>query len=132
MTRKAEEQGAIAAQCRAREEGWCKHLKAWRGSGLSQAEYCRRSGMAAADFSWWKFELARRDQARRPKQAKTAGFVPVRLPVAAMGSGVVLRGQPEGDCEVLLRNGPCLRIGGGVSIRRAVELAVALESGLPC
>ncbi|GMV83605.1 MAG: hypothetical protein AMXMBFR7_47890 [Planctomycetota bacterium] len=132
MARKAEEQGAMAARRMAREEGWRKHLKAWGGSGLSQAEYCRRHGVMAADFSWWKRELARRDQARRPKQAKFAGFVPVRLPVAPMGAGVVVRGQPEGDCEVLLRNGRCLRIGGGVSIQRVVELAVALESGLPC
>lgn len=59
MARKAEERGAIAARRRAREEGWRKHLRAWRGSGLSQTEYCRRHGVTAADFSWWKCELAR-------------------------------------------------------------------------
>jgi len=134
MARKAEakRQGVMDARRRAREERWRKHLMAWSGSGLSQAEYCRRHEVKAADFSWWKRELARRDQARRPAKAKSTRFVPVRLPVAPSGAGVVVRGQPEGDCEVLLRNGRCLRFGGGVSVQRAVELAAALERGLPC
>ena len=45
-----------------REQRWRLHLAAWGRSGLSQAEYCRRLVLKAADFSWWKQELARRDQ----------------------------------------------------------------------
>ena len=56
-----------------RERRWRGHLAAWRSSGVSQAEYCRRHGLTQNDFSWWKREIARRTEAAAPT------FVPVSI-----------------------------------------------------
>jgi hypothetical protein len=34
-----------------------KHLANWRGTGLSQAEYCRRNGLIRHRFGYWKKKL---------------------------------------------------------------------------
>jgi len=34
-----------------------KHLTNWKGSGLSQAEYCRRNGLVCHRFGYWKRKL---------------------------------------------------------------------------
>jgi hypothetical protein len=36
---------------------WQRHLDRWEQSGLSQAEFCRRRGLKAVTFSWWKKKL---------------------------------------------------------------------------
>jgi len=56
-----------------RERRWRLHLAAWGRSGLSQAEYCRRLALKPADFSWWKQELAQRDQRGGAGHARVAG-----------------------------------------------------------
>ncbi len=32
---------------------WRRHVEAWRGSGLSQADYCRQQGLNPKTFSVW-------------------------------------------------------------------------------
>lgn len=32
---------------------WWRHVKAWRESGLSQADYCRQQGLNPKTFSKW-------------------------------------------------------------------------------
>lgn len=32
---------------------WQQHVKAWRESGLSQADYCRQQSLNAKTFSVW-------------------------------------------------------------------------------
>jgi len=123
----SERQKAWEVRQRERESQWRKHLAAWQASGLSQAGYCRQVGLAPADFSWWKHELARRDGRRaadRTRQGMKAGpqFVPLQLTA----------GQSNGECEVLLCNGRRLRIGNGADPRWAGALAAALESVAPC
>lgn len=107
-----------------REAKWRGHLSSWQSSGLSQAEYCRRKNLTPADFSWWKHELARRDgRAKPPAPQDSPTFVPVKLAAAGHSAGC--------GCEVVLRNGRCLRIGVGVSAQWAAELAAALEGHAP-
>ena len=36
---------------------WQQHLDLWERSGLSQAAYCRRHGIKAVTFGWWKRKL---------------------------------------------------------------------------
>ena len=36
---------------------WQRHLDRWGRSGLSQAAYCRRHGIKAVTFAWWKRKL---------------------------------------------------------------------------
>mgnify|MGYP000337451502 CR=1 FL=1 len=33
---------------------WASHIQAWRGSGKSQAQYCREQGLSAKLFYYWK------------------------------------------------------------------------------
>jgi hypothetical protein len=101
-----------------RERKWRGHLSRWRGSGLSQAAYCRQQGLAPADFSWWKYELARRDgkldAATKNLQPieRRESFVPIRLtpsiaePFAfevVLNSGETLRIRSGFDADTLKR-----------------------------
>ena len=52
----AKEGGRIRARNRVR---WFGHVRAWAGSGLSAAEYCRREGLQYNSFRRWR--LAFRD-----------------------------------------------------------------------
>ena len=36
---------------------WRRWLGKWRRSGLTQAEFCRRHGLKAGNFAWWKRKL---------------------------------------------------------------------------
>ena len=117
-------QTACESRQRIREQNWRKHLDAWRGSGLSQAAYCRREGLSPTDFSCWKHELARRDEVSSPRNSpRSTAFVPIKLTTA--GAADVCA------CEVVLQNGLRLRIGSGVAASRVAELAAALDSR-PC
>lgn len=68
-------------------------LTDWEGSGLSQAEFCRRKGLKAVTFAWWKRRLRAtrgrktKRQARRPSPAERAGFVEVALPGGPSSAG---------------------------------------------
>lgn len=102
-----------------RQRRWQAHLAAWQRSGLSQAEYCRQHGLAPADFSWWKRELAKRGLTTPPP----APFVPVQ---------VIARGADTTGCEVVLRNGRRLRLGPDIDPAWVAKLAAALEASAPC
>ena len=36
---------------------WCRHVEAWRESGLSQAVYCRQQGLNHKTFSVWTWRV---------------------------------------------------------------------------
>jgi len=36
---------------------WRRWLEKWERSGLTQAEFCRRHGLKAGNFAWWKRKL---------------------------------------------------------------------------
>lgn len=55
-----------------------KHLTNWKGSGLSQAEYCRRNGLVRHRFGYWKKKLFKEEG-----QIKFAEF-----PVSLSGQSV--------------------------------------------
>jgi hypothetical protein len=68
---------------------WKQHIEAWQGSGLSQADYCRRHGLNANTFSG-----RLRDYRSLPEPAAPA-LIPVRLepaePEAPPAGPLVLR-----------------------------------------
>ncbi len=41
-----------------RAKYWQRLVAAWEKSGLSQAEFCRRRGIKAVNFAWWKRKLS--------------------------------------------------------------------------
>ncbi len=40
-----------------RAKYWQRMMTAWKASGLTQAEFCRRRGLKRDNFSWWKRQL---------------------------------------------------------------------------
>ncbi len=92
---------------------WQRHLDRWERSGLSQAAFCRRHGLKAVTFGWWKRKPAtgrthirRRgaDAERASSVARRTDFVEVAMTSAGMAAyevvlsrGVVLRLPPDFD-----------------------------------
>lgn len=48
-----------------RAQQWAERMAAWRRSGLTQAEFCRRQGLDQGTFSAWKYRLQREEIANR-------------------------------------------------------------------
>jgi len=98
-----------------REQRWRGHLAGWKSSGLSQAAYCRRERLTQNDFSWWKRELARREE----RLALSApAFVPVRM------SALQTQGYPF---ELALRGGRVLRFDADVDTGALSRVVRELE-----
>lgn len=78
--------------CDKKSRMWQARVKAWRRSGLSQREYCRRNHLSSSQFSYWKKSL-------EPKVVQEpSAFVPVPLTmtpkmhkVNGSGSGLTVR-----------------------------------------
>ena len=47
---------ALKSSC-SKPSYWRRRVEDWSGSGLSQAEYCRRSGIPLSTFQYWKRRL---------------------------------------------------------------------------
>lgn len=99
-----------------REPHWRAVVRECRRSGLTIAEFCRRRGINAGTFAWWKQELKRRDHLRR--RTTRARFVPVRV------VGPTSAASPA-DLEIELRNGRRLRVCSDVDagvLRRVLDV----------
>ena len=90
-----------------RAKYWQRMLTAWEASGLTQAEFCRRRGLEAVTFAWWKGQLpgpskrgSRGQRSRGRGNADsgrgTTSFVEVALTVA----------NPKQDAEPYLSVAP--------------------------
>ena len=86
-----------------KEEYWRRIVSRQRRSGLTQAEFCRREGVAAHSCSWWKRELARRDTTRQRvgESESNLSLVPVTLKKASVPLDALV------VFEVVLTNGAC-------------------------
>ena len=60
-----------------RAQYWQGHLDRWARSGLSQAAFCRRHGLKAVTFGWWKRRLA---TGRTHNRRRVAAFTERREP----------------------------------------------------
>jgi len=59
-------------QHRAKQRFWLTHIRAWKKSGLSQNEYCRRNTLRVNQFCYWKKKLFGDNQ-------DTIKFVPIAV-----------------------------------------------------
>ena len=50
---------------------WKAHIRAWRRSGLTQADYCRRNSLKDTQFTYWKTKF------NKEKKSDQICFVPV-------------------------------------------------------
>jgi hypothetical protein len=55
-----------------KQQYWGDHLRTWRKSGLTQAEYCRRNQLSTKCFTYWK------SKTRRPDPPMKLVTIPVR------------------------------------------------------
>jgi hypothetical protein len=73
---------------------WCRHVEAWRESGLNQANYCRQQGLNPKTFSAW----ARRALPIDKNTPLDVVFVPVTPspPAATAEARVIMLRFPHG------------------------------------
>jgi hypothetical protein len=115
-------------------------LTAWERSGLSQAEYCRRQGIKAITFSWWKRQLRGPSAAgRRRVRAGANGsalrrhsdFVEVVCPSSSRAAEFALNSRlPAGSCgyEIVLAGGRVIRLPQAFDPHAVAQLIAAAES----
>ncbi len=108
---------------------WLEHLRRWKQSGLSQAQYCRQQHLSAQAFGWWKGRLS---VAGRPAEVVIASDTRVEPQGAFVEVAVTRSGGPEAGgefpYEIALANHRCLRLGCGFESERVQQLLALLES----
>ena len=101
---------------------WADQLAAWKRSGLSQVEFCRRENINGGTFAWWKRQLRKaggKPAKRRGRPRKRSGrFVEVRLAEASTVQGY----------EVLLARGRSIRVPPQFDPQTLSRLIAAVES----
>ena len=105
---------------------WQRQLDRWERSGLSQAAFCRRHGLKAVTFGWWKRKLAmgRTRLRRRGADAGRASSVPHRtdfVEVAITSAGMFAY-------EVVLSRGVVLRLPVDFDPDRVSQLVAVVGS----
>lgn len=120
-----------------RAKYWRRMVTAWESSGLTQAEFCRRRGLKAVTFAWWKRQLntgapGRGGRGRRKVSAGSSkpSFVEVALPD---GVGQPAKApNPDGmrglAYEVALPCGASIRLPVDFDMDRAAHLIQAARS----
>ena len=120
-----------------RAKYWEGLVATWEQSGLTQAEFCRREGVKAVSFGWWKRKLGGTKKGRTAKPARRrsvsdgngrrASFVEVGLcsRVVAAGSGNAL---PSAGYEIVLPSGPLIRVPVGFDPDQVSRLLRAVAS----
>jgi len=134
-----------------RAKYWQRMVEAWQASGLTQAEFCRRRGLKAANFSWWKRRLGQtaghgagsgqggRGAGRKPgttgrksgtKQSRPC-FVEVALPDAGLAPGRPPKptASDVSQCvmyRVVLPGGTAISLPADFDVDKAARLIQAL------
>ena len=126
-----------------RARHWRGLVDAWAGSGLSQAEFCRRRSVKAVTFGWWKRRLK---GARRPTGGFRGGgggskarghaeivdrgraqFVEVAMPQTAPAGESTSAAAP-GCYEIALNCGRVIRLPHAFESAVVARLVTVLES----
>jgi len=122
-----------------RAKYWQRMVVAWEASGLSQADFCRRRGLKAVTFAWWKRQLVgtpghggRGGSARRKASTGQKGpaFVEVAMP-DGVAAGRSARVSDAGSAqasryEVALPCGTSIRLPADFDVGRASQLISAV------
>jgi hypothetical protein len=101
---------------------WRQVLGEWQASGLTQAEFCRRRGIKAVTFAWWKRRLRGSAGALPAAQAGSAppagrpAFVELALPTHQAGY------------ELALPGGACLHLPADFDAERVARFVRALTA----
>lgn len=116
---------------------WQRHLDRWERSGLSQAAFCRRHGLKAVTFAWWKRKLGtgaaseqrrgrsgkrassrkRADSGPGERSTSDAEFVEVAMPSSGMAA-----------YEVVLSRDLVIRLPADFDPDKVSQLVVAVKA----
>jgi transposase-like protein len=109
--------------------GWSAAVAAWRESGLSAAEFCRRHGLVQSTFQWWRWRLGR-------EATPGVAAVPALVAVRVVGSPADGGGSPAEPAaavlELVLPSGVRLRVPAGFDERTVAGVLWALGAVGPC
>ncbi len=110
-----------------RGQYWLKQIQQWSGTRDTQAESCRRHGLSAGAFNWWKRQLIRpgilSDETRRsgaPVRPSCAPF----MELSAVSNSI----EPQRhQCEIILHQSKQLRVHQGFDPQEVAALVSVLE-----
>ena len=105
---------------------WQRHLDRWERSGLSQAAFCRRHGLKAVTFAWWKRKLAtgRTHTRRRDTDAGRASSIARRTEFVE----VAMTSPGMAAYEVVLSRGLVLRLPADFDPDKVSQLVAAVST----
>ena len=134
MARMARGSDKLAGGAGRGREYWRSVVEQWRGSGLGQAEFCRRHEIARGTLGFWKYALsqeARSSSPRPPQGTQCQAGGPVLLPVRiTKAAPVVGPGSTDriGEIEIVTPEGRLVRVRGRVDRQWLAEVLSAVES----
>jgi len=120
-----------------REARWRRVVQGQRRSGLTIREFCRKSNLPETAFYFWRRELARREGEQeqsheKPRRAKVAAFLPVRLAVSdAERVTDEAPTRAAAPIEIVLSGGRRVHVTAPVD-RQALADVLAVLEGQPC
>jgi len=126
--------GPASSSPTARWAQWRAVVAACQRSGLSQAEFCRRRGIAPGTLAFWKYTLKHaaavgpRPAATPPPPPPGPTFLPVRVVPTPAPPGPLIE---AGLIEIVLATERVVRVRGRVDLTWLGQLVGALESS-PC
>ncbi len=110
-----------------RGQYWLKQVQRWVGTRDTQAEFCRRHGLSAAAFNWWKRQFVRRgilsNETRRSGTPVSPSYAPF-VELAAVSNSI----EPQRhQYEIILHQSKQLRVHQGFDPQEVAALVSVLE-----
>jgi len=123
-----------------RAKYWAWLVESWQKSGLTQAEFCRRRGVKAVTFAWWKRKLrGAAEQAHHRgggltanRQRPEAKFTEVRWPGRVRDGGPPVAATSDARCgayEIVLTDGLLIRLPGDFDPTKVSQLIGLVAPG---
>src|SRR5262245_50059431 len=108
---------------------WQGMVEAWRQSGLTQTEFCRRRCLNQGTFNWWKRQLARTSGAAAAGGVRPASDTPALpstfAPVHIQASDVRVA---DSFIELVLAGDRRIRCCGPIDRQQLADVLAVLES----
>ena len=96
-------------------EFWTRHVKDWRASGLTQAQYCRRHRLTRSTFGYWAWVW------KKPNA--------IRSTLVEVGRAEVKLEQPHSPIELIVERRYLLRLWPGMGPDHLRDVLLVLERG---
>ncbi len=96
---------------------WQPHISAWKQSGISQADFCRRHGLNIKIFGYWKRKLCSRPDG--------VSFVPVAIKPPHPASM-----KSDSSLRIVTGNGLSIEVGDGFNAATLRQLLDTIGAGV--